>query len=82
MTPGYWMAETSGVLRPVIEHYLVGMRLTPEEIAAMRAYLRQWIMAPVWLDVDDLRRDVEGLTTQEAIHAWLDRALDQGIDPL
>lgn len=48
--PGYWMDETSGVLRPAVEAYLHGRDMTPEEIVAMRAYLRQWIMATTWND--------------------------------
>ena len=38
----YWMYETSGVLRPAIEAYFSGL-MTDQHIAAMRAYLRQWI---------------------------------------
>jgi hypothetical protein len=36
--PGYWMYETSGVLRPAIENYLNNRPMSPENIAAMRAY--------------------------------------------
>lgn len=47
--PGYWMNETSGVLRPAIEAYLAGGPLAAEHVGAMRAYLRQWIFATAWL---------------------------------
>lgn len=82
--PGYWMNETSGVLRPAVEAYLRNETMTPEHIAAMRAYLRQWIMAPAWMgpEVDELRASLDGLTTRGAITAWLDQAMDAGIDPL
>jgi hypothetical protein len=82
--PGYWMNETSGVLRPAIVAYLEGDELTPAEIAAIRAYLRQWIMAPAWAGpaVEELRREVDELTSRQAIKAWLDHALNEGIDPL
>lgn len=79
---GYWIHETSGVLRPVVMAYLEGGRLTERQIATLRAYLRQWIMADGWEDVDELRASIDSLTTREAIHDWLDRALDAGIDPL
>lgn len=39
--PGFWMNETSGVLRPAVEAYLRREPMTPNQIAAMRAYLRQ-----------------------------------------
>lgn len=82
--PGYWMYETSGVLRPAVETYLYGEPMTAAQIAAMRAYLRQWIFAPVWqgAEVGELRERIDGLTTREAIAAWLDDADACGIDPL
>jgi hypothetical protein len=81
-TPGYWMHETSGALRPAIAAYLNGGPMTPTDIAARRAYLRQWIEPNVWDDVDELREGVDGLTSREAIHEWLMDALEIGIDPL
>jgi hypothetical protein len=83
--PGYWQDETTGVLRPAVEAYLNGATMTGEQIAAMRAYLRQWIMAPVWAAcpaLDELRQRIEGLTFREAIDDWLNDALLEGIDPL
>lgn len=82
--PGYWMHETSGVLRPAVEAYLEHREMTPEQIAAMRAYLRQWIASPLWrgADIDFLRLGIDGLTTRDAIDDWLSLALDAGIDPL
>lgn len=81
--PGYWRQETSGRLRPAVEQFLKGERLRPAHLAALRAYLRQWIMAPVWAgpDIDALRADVDGLTTRGALNAWLERAIKAGIDP-
>lgn len=82
--PGYWMYETSGALRPAIAAYLSGDELTPGEIAAIRAYLRQWCNAPGFqgAEVEELRASVDGLISREAIARWLDRADDAGIDPL
>lgn len=82
--PGYWMHETSGALRPAIETYLCGAPMSPDQIAALRAYLRQWIFAPTWLgdDIDALRSRIDALTSREAIAAWLDDAAAVGIDPL
>lgn len=82
--PGYWMHETSGVLRPAIEAYLSGGPMTREQIAAMRAYLRQWIAAPCWRgrEVRFLRRSIDDLTSLEGIRSWLAIAEHEGIDPL
>jgi hypothetical protein len=86
--PGFWMNETSGVLRPAIEAYYSQSagtgHMTGEQIAAMRAYLHQWIAAPEWKgpEIEPLRRAIEGLTSYEAIKQWLDDALDANIDPL
>ena len=82
--PGFWMNETSGVLRPVVEKYLHGSELTPLEVNIMRAYLRQWIMAPVWRgpEIDGLRDMIDSLHSTAQIRTWLERALEAGIDPL
>jgi hypothetical protein len=84
MTPGYWMHETSGVLRPAVEAFLTGMPMTEEQIAAMRAYLRQWINAPAWRgpEIENLRSMVPGITSRDRLDFWLNEALACGIDPL
>jgi hypothetical protein len=84
MPPGYWMYEVSGVLRPAIQAYLENEAMTPAQIAAMRAYLRQWIMAPEWRgdNIDLLRATVGSLATRKNIDSWLEVADHDGIDPL
>jgi hypothetical protein len=81
--PGYWMNEASGALRPAVEAYLNQQPMTDAHIAAMRAYLRQWIEAD-WHGpmIDVLRSSVGTLTSRAAIKRWLDIAEDEGIDPL
>jgi hypothetical protein len=82
--PGFWMNETSGVLRPAVEAYLAGDGMTAEHIAAMRAYLRQWMEKGAWMGpaIEGLRKGVDGLTSREAIDRWLEDALAEGIDPI
>lgn len=82
--PGFWRYEVSGALRPVIVAYLTGAAIDAAGIALMRGYLRQWIEAPVWHgpSIEQLRAEVDGLTSRAAIAAWLDRAELAGIDPL
>jgi hypothetical protein len=83
--PSYWMNETGGALRPAILAYLKKDRLDETSVSLIRAYLRQWIEKGDWFPsptVETLRRDVDGLTSREAIDTWLAKALDAGIDPL
>jgi hypothetical protein len=82
--PGYWMHETSGLLRPAVVAYLSGGPMTAEQITLVRAYLRQWIDAPVWQgsSVDLLRATVGNLLTRENIESWLEIAALEWIDPL
>jgi hypothetical protein len=91
--PGYWMWETSGVLQPAVVAYLEGRELSAEHIAALRAYLRQWIRAKVWDRnphagakekewLAGMRDDVDELTTRHAIARWLRQAEEHGLDPL
>jgi hypothetical protein len=81
--PGYWMYETSGVLRPAIENYLNNRPMSPENIAAMRAYLRQWINSDFrGPEIELLRRLVDGLVTVEAIRRWIHLAVNADVDPL
>ncbi len=83
--PGYWRAETSGVLAPVVEAYIKGQTLTHGQIVVMKMYLRQWTMAPVWAgdaELEALRWSVEQIQTQQDISDWLWKALAEGHDPL
>lgn len=91
--PVYWRDEPSGALRPAVEAYLRGLPLAASEIAALRAYFRQWIFAEVWdrnpharaddrALLDKLRLGVEGLTDRGAIELWLHDAAEFGLDPL
>lgn len=82
--PKYWMYESSGVLMPTVAKYLRGERLGELDIPIMRAYLRQWIMSPVWSGegVDELRRAIDGILDHDAVNRWLMDAEHIGIDPL
>jgi hypothetical protein len=81
--PGFWMNETSGTLRPVVERYLRGETLTPTHIAIMRAYLRQWMAGDFrGPEVARLRERVNDIRDMPSLTSWLEDALDAGIDPL
>jgi hypothetical protein len=78
------MNEASGVLRPAVEAYLWRETLTAAEVAVLRAYFRQWINAPAWCGpmIDVLRTQVDAIATREDVDRWLDRAINEGCDPL
>jgi hypothetical protein len=82
--PKFWMNESTGILAPVVEAYLVGDALTAEQVHLMRVYLRQWIDSPVWKGdaIEKLRATVEHISNKTDITNWLDAAMDEGIDPL
>jgi hypothetical protein len=81
--PGYWPNETSGVLAPVVRKYVAGEELEPLEVGIMRAYLRQWVAGDFYgPGVERLRADVDRIRTTADVHAWLDDALELGVDPL
>jgi len=81
----YWMAETSGVLRPIVAAYFNGDSLSEYQVAVMREYLDQWINDPVWQPTANLallRSTVLHLKTRQDLDRWIDTAMDDGIDPL
>jgi hypothetical protein len=80
-----WLSDTTGVLRPAVESYLAGGSMRSADVAIARDYLREWIMAPGWVqdqDLDRLRTWVNELQTPDDIQAWLVLATYYGIDPL
>jgi hypothetical protein len=86
--PKYWIYEMSGVLVPAVEAYFNRESMTTMQVAAMRAYLRQWIMSPVWdahtpeAALALLRAGINQLQGREDIDWWLKIALAECIDPL
>jgi hypothetical protein len=82
--PGYWMDEQTGCLRPAVVAYLKAAPLSEAQIAALRAYCRQWVHADGFAgpDVDELRAMIDGLTSREALDSWMLKAMLAGIDPL
>jgi hypothetical protein len=81
---GYWMNETSGILRPTVEAYLGGGELSETGLMVLRQYLERSITASNSRGegVEGLRERIADLDTREKLEAWLDDALDIGIDPL
>ena len=90
--PGFWTYETSGVLFPAVEAFLHGHELTPEHIAALRAYLRQWINATAWDHnpyagdkehtwLARMRARCDWLVSRQAIAEYVDELVAKAMDP-
>ncbi|MBA3948157.1 MAG: hypothetical protein H0X37_26855 [Herpetosiphonaceae bacterium] len=41
--PRFWMEEQTGVLSAAVEAYLDGQRLKPDQLAAIKVYLKQYV---------------------------------------
>lgn len=82
--PGYWMHETSGELEPVVKAFLNRETLTADGVTMLKLYFRQWIYADPWqgAEVDELRRMIDEVVTQDGLDAWAMKAMDAGCDPL
>jgi len=81
--PGYWMNETSGVLYDAVEHYINLQPLSPADLDVMRAYLRQWMEGDFQgPESDGLRNTIDAIVDRASLQAWMERAVDAGIDPL
>jgi hypothetical protein len=85
------MHEVGGALVPAMKRYLAEEALEPGDIELIRVYLIQWIYSPVWgygcddemrIYLNRLRDAVLTLRTREAIHLWINGAVDIGLDPL
>ena len=79
---GGWRIDASA--RPAVEAYKRGDVLRPDEVAAVRIYLRGWLERGHWTgpSIVELHRGLDGLTDQAHIDAWVKRARYVGIDPL
>lgn len=83
--PKFWMNESSGILKPVIEAYVNGKELTDKQIALMRAYLYQWVAAPVWIQtaaLEILKLRVAAIKTNDDLRTAISKAVEMNIDPL
>lgn len=88
LLPHYWQDEKNDSLRPVVIAYLGGDTMSTDNIACLRAYLRQWVSAPVWtkyigdsLALSVLRMSIDEVTTAEHLRCWIKVAVDAGLDP-
>jgi hypothetical protein len=91
--PKFWQAEVTGRLEGPIMRYLQSEPVSLDDIRLIRLYLQQWIDSPVWemgpeMDAAAkeklayLRQGARLIKNRPDIDAWIEAALDIGIDPL
>lgn len=91
--PAYWRDEQSGILEGAILAYMNRKASTPQ-LRLVQQYFKHWADCPGWDEnphADDesrariaqLREAIANCEpTQEALEAWQQQALAEGIDPL
>ncbi len=89
MEPPYnWRSDTSGQIQEAIHAYRAQLELNGLQIFIIVDYLSHWVLAPCWdmlvfeMDLKRLRLSVHSLSTVEEIHAWVQKAMDLGMNPL
>lgn len=95
--PLYWHDEVSGILRIAVhaylEHRISAHKPAPdsEQFALLKSYVIHHINAPCWDAVCEgvfekalaaLRRDAALLETSDDIAAYINQAMEIGLDPL
>lgn len=91
--PLYWRNEVTGVLLAGVRAYIDHMAgpkefpaPTPEQVTLLANYLRYFINAPCWAsgELDELgalRRRAQSLESVSEIAAWIDSAMEIGLEP-
>ena len=74
-------------MEAAVYNFLSGDKLQPKNLERLKVYCSQWINASCWeaenrLALERLREQILEVTNKKELDAWLDRALELGIDPL
>ncbi|HWQ14867.1 MAG TPA: hypothetical protein VNL77_18855 [Roseiflexaceae bacterium] len=82
--PHHWMTETSGRLEQAVEAYFTGERLSPEHLALIKQYLRQYLERAVLTGDANraaLLRQLDALRTTRDIERFADEIAEYGVEP-
>ncbi len=82
--PHFWMTEQTGALEAAIDAYYAGQRITPAELALVKAYLQQYLERAML--TGDAHRGkllarLATLRTTREIERFADELADYGIEP-
>jgi hypothetical protein len=81
--PRFWMEETTGALGDAVETYMNGERLSPEQLEAIKIYLRQFIERAVLTgdaNKNRLLTAMEKLRTTADIERFADELSEYGAE--
>lgn len=82
--PHFWMTEQTGKLAPVVEAYLNGEKLTPEDFDLIQQYLRQYLERVVMAGEANRRKlvsRVDKLRSTRDIERFADELSEFGVEP-
>lgn len=81
--PRFWMEEQTSVLEDAVETYMEGERLKPDQLKAIKIYLKQFVeRAPLAGDakVNLLLQKIDRLKTTKAIEDFADELAEYGAE--
>lgn len=82
--PHFWMTEQTGKLSEAMEEYFAGQKLSPQALALIKLYLRQYLERAMM--TGDAQRDrliqrMEKLKTTKEIEDFADEIAEYGVEP-
>jgi hypothetical protein len=81
--PRFWMEEQTGVLEDAVQAYMEGERLKPNQLRAIKSYLKQFVeRAPLAGDakVHLLLQRIERTKTTRDVEAFADELAEYGAE--
>ncbi len=82
--PHFWMTEQTGKLSEAVEFYFTGEPISPEHLALIKAYLKQYVERVVMADASQrgafLQR-IGKLRTTRDIENYADELSEYGVEP-
>ena len=82
--PHFWMTEQTGKLAEAMEQYFAGEKLSPVDLALLRAYLRQYLERALMTgdaSRERLLQRLERLRSVNDIEEFSDEIAEFGVEP-
>ena len=80
--PVYWLNESSGTMKEIVNKFLQDIPLCKEELKLLRWYIWQWVAAPLFVKPPGFSKELIYSLSQEQLWVYIVTVLEpQGIDP-
>jgi hypothetical protein len=82
--PHFWMTEQTGKLAAAMDDYFAGEALSPEALALIKQYLRQYIERVVMAEASErpkLLTRLDKLRSTRDIESFADELAEYGVEP-